>query len=167
MSFKYTGDLCHDNEEWCKFWTGIDESLQNWCDQFNNFWLQHSKISITCTLMGCFWPRYIMLKLKTYRGVMFDGKQYWYKIWMKTDLSFPKLYEEFCKFSPEDIRKYEKLGLFLGAFIQSRKCVTLKFAGWLCVMIMKNDAKFEAKLTCQFKINMNNLLNVESSTWKS
>ena len=28
----------------------------------------------------------------------------------------------------------------------------LKFTGALCVMTMKNDAKFEEKLTCQFKI---------------
>ena len=39
------------------------------------------------------------------------------------------------------------MGLFLGAFIQSRKCVSLKFIGDLCVMRMKNDAKFEEELT--------------------
>ena len=57
-----------------------------------------------------------------------------------------------------------KLGLFLGAFIQSRKCVSLKFTGGLYVMIMNNDAKFEEELTCQFKIDMSNLINFESST---
>ena len=29
----------------------------------------------------------------------------------------------------------------------------------LCVMTMKNDAKFEEKLTCRFKIDMGNLTN--------
>ena len=34
-------------------------------------------------------------------------------------------------------------------------------------MAMKNDAKFEKELTCQFKIDMRNLTNSDSSTWKS
>ena len=34
-------------------------------------------------------------------------------------------------------------------------------------MRMKNDAKFEEELTCQFKIDMSNLMNFESSTLKS
>ena len=57
-----------------------------------------------------------------------------------------------------------KIGLFLGAFIQSRKCVSLEFTGELYVVRMKNDAKFEEELTCQFKIDMSNLINFESST---
>ena len=36
--------------------------------------------------------------------------------------------------------------------------------GELCVMKMKNAAKFEEELTCQFKIDMSNLINFESST---
>ena len=40
-----------------------------------------------------------------------------------------------------------KIGLFLGAFIQSRKCVSLEFTGELYVVRMKNDAKFEEELT--------------------
>ena len=59
------------------------------------------------------------------------------------------------------------MGLFLGAFIQSRKCVSLKLIGELCVMRMNNDAKFEEQLTCQFKIDLSNLMNFESSTQKS
>ena len=31
-------------------------------------------------------------------------------------------------------------------------------------MTMKNDAKIEKKLTCQFKIDMRNLTNCETST---
>ena len=42
--------------------------------------------------------------------------------------------------------------------------MSLKFTGELCVMTMKNDAKFEEELTCQFKIDMSNLMNFESST---
>ena len=56
--------------------------------------------------------------------------------------------------------------LLLGCFIQSRKCMSLKFTGELCVMTMKNDARFEEELTCQFKIDMRNLTNFNLSTWK-
>ena len=45
--------------------------------------------------------------------------------------------------------------------------MSLKFSGELCVMKMKNDAKFEEDLTCQFKIDMRNLINFEPSSQKS
>ena len=40
----------------------------------------------------------------------------------------------------------------------------LKFTEGLCIMRMKNDAKFEEELTCRFKIDMGNLINFDSST---
>ena len=60
-----------------------------------------------------------------------------------------------------------KIGLWWDLFIQSRKCTSLKFTGEFCVMKMKNDTKFEGELTCQFKIDMRNLTNVDLSTQKS
>ena len=42
--------------------------------------------------------------------------------------------------------------------------MTLKFTEELCVMTMKNDAKFEEELTCHFKTDMRNLMNFDSST---
>ena len=42
----------------------------------------------------------------------------------------------------------------------------LKFTGELRFMIMKNDAKIEKELTCQFKIAMRNLVNFDMSTQK-
>ena len=44
--------------------------------------------------------------------------------------------------------------------------MSLKFVGELCVMAMKNDAKFEEDLTCQFKIDMKNVTNFDPSTQK-
>ena len=43
----------------------------------------------------------------------------------------------------------------------------LKFTEELCVMRMKNNAKFEKDLTCQFKIGMRNLTNFDPRTQKS
>ena len=42
--------------------------------------------------------------------------------------------------------------------------MTLKFTGDLCVMTMKNDAKIDEELTCQFKINMRNLSDFDPCT---
>ena len=42
--------------------------------------------------------------------------------------------------------------------------MSLKFTGELCVMTRKNDARFEDKLTGQFKIDMRNLKNFDPST---
>ena len=74
-------------------------------------------------------------------------KKNWLVVW--------KWHEEFAKFSPEHM-KFSKLGLSLDPLIQSRKCVSLKLKGELCVMRMKNDAKFETELTCHLKIDMRN-----------
>ena len=45
--------------------------------------------------------------------------------------------------------------------------MTLKFAEEVCVMTMKNNAKFEEELTCHFKTDMRNLTNFDSRTQKS
>ena len=37
--------MCHDNEEWYKIWRGIDLIVQNWHEEFDKFWPEHSKIS--------------------------------------------------------------------------------------------------------------------------
>ena len=54
--------------------------------------------------------------------------------------------EKFGRFSPEYL-KVSKLELWWDPFVQSRKGMTLKFTEELCVMRMKNNAKFEEELT--------------------
>ena len=54
----------NDTEEWWKIWRGIDLSFQNWHKEFDEFWLENSKVSKMYTLVGCFWPKYIMFELK-------------------------------------------------------------------------------------------------------
>ena len=44
--------------------------------------------------------------------------------------------------------------------------MSLKFIGEFCVMTMKNDAKFEEKLTCQVKTDMRNLMSFDLSAEK-
>ena len=95
--------MCQDIKEWCKIWSGINESVQNWHEEFDEFWPEHSKNSKICTLI--FWTKYIMVGLKKYRGVLLDSTENWCNIWRKTDLCFQKWYEEFSKFSPEHVWK--------------------------------------------------------------
>ena len=45
--------------------------------------------------------------------------------------------------------------------------MSLKFTGDFCVKTMKKDGKFEKELTCQFKIDMRNLMNFDPCTQKS
>ena len=45
--------------------------------------------------------------------------------------------------------------------------MTLKFAEELCVMTMKNNAKFEEEFNCRFKFDMRNVMNFDSSTRQS
>ena len=94
----YRGVMCHCNEEWCKILIEIDLSFQNWHEEFDKFWPEHSKVSKICTLMGWFWKKYIMFELKKYRGVIFYDTREWSKIWRKTDLRFRKWHEEFGNF---------------------------------------------------------------------
>ena len=42
--------------------------------------------------------------------------------------------------------------------------MSLKFSGKSYFMTMKNNAKFEEEMTCQFKIDMRNLTNFDLST---
>ena len=112
---KYRGVIFHDTEELCKIWRKTDLWFGKWHEEFGRFSPEHSKISKICTLMSCFWPKYIMFELKKYRGVMFDGTEDWCKIWRKTDLCFQKWHEEFNKFWPEH-SKISKICTLMGCF---------------------------------------------------
>ena len=140
--------------------------VSNWHNEFDEFWIENLRASNIYPLMGCFWPKCIKFELKKYRGAIFHSTRVWCKVWRKAHLWFGKWHEEFGKFSPEHT-KFSKLGLSLDPFIQSRKCMRLKLTVELCDMTIKNDAKIEEELTCQFKIDMRNLTNFDPSTRKS
>ena len=50
----YREVLCHDNEEWCKIWRGIDLPFQNWNQEFDEYWPEHLTIEKICSLIGSF-----------------------------------------------------------------------------------------------------------------
>ena len=45
--------------------------------------------------------------------------------------------------------------------------MSLKFTEEFCFMTLKNDAKFEEEFTCQFKTDMRNFTNFDTSTRNS
>ena len=132
---------------------------------FTNF-DRSSRKSKKIVLIGSLWPKYLLFELQKYRGVICHDTEEICKFWSKTDLWFEKRLEKFGTFLPEHF-KASKLELWWDPFVQSRKGMTLKFAEKLCFMTMKNNAKFEEELTCHFKTDMRNLINFDSSTWKS
>ena len=80
MSLKFTGKLCvitrkndkkSEEELTCHF--KID--IRNLTKFDSSKW-----VSKSYSLMGCFWPNYIMLELKKYRGVIFHDTRQWCKI---------------------------------------------------------------------------------------
>ena len=79
-----------------------------WHDEFGKFLPEHPKISIICTLMGCFWPKYIMFEVRKCRGVMFDGTQDWFKV-EEFDM---KNLANFHQSTFESL----KIGTFIGSF---------------------------------------------------
>ena len=81
--------------------------VQNWHEEFNKFWSKHSEISKICTLMGCFWPKYIMLQLRKYREVMFDGTRDCLKIFEGKLICSFKNDKNLVNFVPST-QKYQK-----------------------------------------------------------
>ena len=106
---------------------------------------------------------------KISRNLCFDRLLKVYKILAEKYrgvISHAKWHEEFDKFSPEH-SKVSKLELWWEPFVQSRKCMSLKFTLELCVMAIKNDTKNEEELACRFKVDMRNFTNFDPSTRKS
>ena len=72
--------MCHD--EWCKIWRGLDLPIQNWYEEFDEFWPKHSKnLNFNELLLT---KVYVMFELKKSTeelflialkiGVKFEGK---------------------------------------------------------------------------------------------
>ena len=88
--------------------------------KLTNFNLSSRKDSKIFTLMGFFWAKYILFKLKKYRGVIFHETEEGYKIWRGIDLSFQNWHKEFDKFWPEHLKvsnSFTLMGFFWAKYI--------------------------------------------------
>ena len=52
----------------------------------------------------------------------------------------------------------------MGSFNPKLKKYELKIYRGVSAMTMKNDAKFEEEFTCNFKVDMSNLTNIDPGT---
>ena len=143
-------------------WRMIQKLKRNWLVVLKLTWTsqiltQTLEKSKKIVLIGSLWPKY--------RGVIFHDTEELCKFWRKGDQWFEKRHKKFNKFSADHL-KVSKLELWWDHFVQSRKGMTLKFTEELCVMTMKNNAKFEEDLIFHFKTDMRNLTNFDSSTRK-
>ena len=131
-----------------------------------NFDLNTRKSQKIFTLMPLHWSKvYIAWAKKVHRRY----RSWHWKVMRNFKKSYPVVWNmklEFGKLSPEHL-KVSKLGLWWEPFVQSRKCMSLKFSKELCVMTMKNDTTIGEDLACCFKADMRNLTCFDSSTQKS
>ena len=74
--------MCHDTEELCKIWTWIDLSVQNWNNELDKFWPEHSEILKNLHFNGLLWTEV-------------------YNVWAKKSL------EELCLISQKTDAKFE------------------------------------------------------------
>ena len=128
------------------------ESLKNL--SFN--WLLVTKVYIV-------WATKVQRSyLSWHWGVMQILKKDWPVVWKKAW----EIWQIFTR-ALESVKIGTLISHQIGTFVQSREGMALKFTEELCVMTMKNNAKFEEELTFHFKTDMRNLTNFDSSTRKS
>ena len=95
------GIIFLETEEGYKIWRDINLLFQNWQNEFDNIWPEHSKVWKAFILMGSFWAKYILFELKKYRGIIFHETEEGYKICRGIDLLLQNWHKEFDKIWPE------------------------------------------------------------------
>ena len=134
-------------------WRMIQKLKRNWLVVLKLTWTSQNlnreleKSKKLFKKIGSLWPKYILLELQKYRGVIFHDTEELCKFWRKTDLWFEKRLEKFGSFLPEHL-KVSKLGLW-----------------WDCKVITK-WCKTYTKRTPDFKNHMRNLDNFSSGKVK-
>ena len=98
-----------------KNYAKFEQELTCWHEEFDKFWPEHSKVSEIFTLMGFFWAKYILFKLRKYRGVIFHETEEGYKIWRGIDPSFQNWHKDFEKIWSEHLI-VSKIFILMGSF---------------------------------------------------
>ena len=128
----YRGAMCHDNEEWHKIWRRIDLLFQNWHEEFDEFWSEHSKVSKVCTLLGFFWPKHIIFGLRKLREVIFHNTEEWCKNLKKNWLVVWEMTGAIWQIFTRALERF-KIGTLMGSFCPNQKMHELKiYRGVIC-----------------------------------
>ena len=117
-----------------------------------------------CTLMGSFWPKYIILELKKVQWSY--ASLYWRSIQTLKEkwLVFINNMRNLVKFT--GTFKNLKICTLRDFLVQGIQCVSWKITEELCVMILKGDVIFKEKLTGDLKNDIKNLVNFHASSCK-
>ena len=102
----------------------------------------------------------------TYRGVMCNDTEEWWKIWRGIDLLFQNWHKEFDEFWFENL-KVSKIYTLTRCFWPKYIMFELTSTQEVCLIVLNIDAKFEGKLTRAFKNDMRNLANCQQSMFES
>ena len=82
----HRGVICHDKQDYAKFEEEPTCHFKVNMGSLTQFWPEHLKVSKKLILMGCFWAKYILFQLKTYKGVIFHETGEGCKIWRGINL---------------------------------------------------------------------------------
>ena len=141
----------HGTEEWCKTWRKIDLLFQK-CHEIGKFSSEHSKVSKISTLIGpvcpkhimfdlkkyrrvilhdtvecCFWPKYVIFELKNTEELFFITLEGDANFEGKLNCGLENNMRNFGNFHQS--LKVSKKEFLRSTFIESRKCMSLKFKG--------------------------------------
>ena len=109
--------------------------------------IQALKVSKIYALIGSLREKYVIFDLKKYRWVIFYDTRECPKFEEKRACGLDNNMRNLTNFHQSTWNWDSKLGLLWGTFIPSRKYMSLKFTGVLCVMTMNKGAKFEKEST--------------------
>ena len=87
---KYRRVMCHDTDEWCKFWIKTDSWSQVWHEEFGEFLPNRSKAQ-KFHFDGLFSSEVCEVWAKIYRRVILHDTEQWCKIWINPDLVVSKM----------------------------------------------------------------------------
>ena len=93
------------------------------------------------TSMGYFCPKYMRFELKKYRGVIFHDTKQWCKIWINLHVVVSKMVWE-IEWTFIRILKVWKIVHWWAVFVKSIKIFGQNISEKVCVMTLKDDAKF-------------------------
>ena len=105
---------------------------------------------------------YKVLNEKVQKSVTSDDTEEGSKVWRKANYLFQKWLEEFGEFWCKKWQVW-KFALWFITFVESILCLSQKSIEDICVITLKNDAKFEEELTSALKNNMWNLVIFDST----
>ena len=121
------------------------------------------KKSDNFTWMWCFCPKYVRFELKKCRVVIFHDNEQWCKIWINPDLVVLKMAWgigwNFIR-TLKNLKNYTLMSSFCPKHMFQLEDLKL------CVMTLKGDVKFKAKLTRGWKNDISSLVNFYASNRK-